>query len=61
MTRSHWNGVLEDGEVRLGLRMVRGLRAEAGERIVAERMLRRRRCFRAFHAEQQQQLVAAVG
>jgi error-prone DNA polymerase len=39
VARSHWNGVLEEGEVRLGLRTVRGLRAEAGERIVAERAL----------------------
>jgi DNA polymerase III alpha subunit len=40
VTRSHWNGVLEEGEVRLGLRTVRGLRAEAGERIEAARALR---------------------
>jgi error-prone DNA polymerase len=40
VARSHWNGVLEEGEVRLGLRTVRGLRAEAGERIVAARALR---------------------
>src|SRR5882672_9090327 len=40
VARSQWNGVLEEGEVRLGLRTVRGLRAEAGERIVAARALR---------------------
>ena len=37
VTRSDWHCTLEDGEVRLGLRYVRGLRAEAGERIAAER------------------------
>ena len=37
VTRSDWHCTLEEGEVRLGLRYVRGLRAEAGERIAAER------------------------
>jgi error-prone DNA polymerase len=40
VTRSHWNGILEEGEVRLGLRTVRGLRADAGVLIVAARALR---------------------
>jgi hypothetical protein len=40
VARSHWNGVLEEGEVRLGLRTVRGLRAEAGVLIVAARAIR---------------------
>src|SRR6266702_4152280 len=40
VTRSDRDCTLEEGEVRLGLRYVRGLRAEAGERIAAERRLR---------------------
>jgi error-prone DNA polymerase len=40
VTRSAWNGALEEDAVRLGLRTVRGLRAESGERIVAARGLR---------------------
>src|SRR5260221_12207545 len=40
VARSQWNGVLEEGEVRLGLRTVRGLRAEAGAPIAAARALR---------------------
>jgi error-prone DNA polymerase len=37
VTRSGWDCALEEGAVRLGLRYVTGLRAEAGERIVAVR------------------------
>jgi error-prone DNA polymerase len=37
VTRSGWDCVLEDGDVRLGLRYVTGLRSEAGERIEAAR------------------------
>ncbi len=40
VTRSDRDCTLEEGEVRLGLRYVRGLRAEAGERIATERRLR---------------------
>jgi error-prone DNA polymerase len=40
VARSDWPCTLEDGEVRLGLLYVRGLRAEAGKRIAAERALR---------------------
>jgi len=40
VTRSDWPCTLEDGEVRLGLLYVRGLRAEAGKGIAAERALR---------------------
>jgi error-prone DNA polymerase len=40
VTRSQRPCTLEEGEVRLGLLYVRGLRAEAAERIVAERALR---------------------
>jgi error-prone DNA polymerase len=39
-TRSDWPCTLEEGEVRLGLLYVRGLREEAGKRIVAERTAR---------------------
>jgi len=35
VTRSGWNCVLEEGDVRLGLLYVTGLRSEAGERIAA--------------------------
>src|SRR5262249_30093360 len=37
VTRSGWSCTLEEGAVRLGLRYVAGLRAQAGERIAAER------------------------
>jgi error-prone DNA polymerase len=37
VTRSGWSCTLEEGTVRLGLRYVAGLRAEAGERIAAAR------------------------
>ncbi len=37
VTRSGWDCALEDGDVRLGLRYVTGLRSEAGERIEAAR------------------------
>jgi error-prone DNA polymerase len=40
VTLSLWSCSLEDGEVRLGLRYVKGLRQAAGERIVAERAQR---------------------
>src|SRR5256712_1815024 len=39
VTRSAWKCTLEDGAVRLGLRYVQGLRAEAAERLVAARPL----------------------
>jgi len=39
-TRSGWDCALEEGEVRLGLRYVRGLRAEAGQGIAEERARR---------------------
>jgi len=44
VTCSDWPCTLEDGRVRLGLCYVRGLRREAGERVVAER---RRQPFRS--------------
>jgi error-prone DNA polymerase len=37
VTHSAWDCVLEESDVRLGLRYVTGLRSEAGERIVAQR------------------------
>jgi error-prone DNA polymerase len=37
VTRSDWDCLLEDGEVRLGLRYARGLRKAAGDSIVAAR------------------------
>jgi error-prone DNA polymerase len=37
VTRSGWDCALEDGQVRLGLRYVAGLRKRAGERIASER------------------------
>jgi error-prone DNA polymerase len=37
VTRSDWDCTIEDGCVRLGLRYVRGLRAEAGQAIAYER------------------------
>ena len=40
VTRSDWPCTLEEGELRLGLLYVRGLRAEAGKRIAAERAQR---------------------
>jgi error-prone DNA polymerase len=40
VTRSDWPCMLEDGEVRLGLRYVRSLRAEAGQGIAAARRQR---------------------
>ena len=40
VTRSGWDCALEEDAVRLGLRYVAGLRAEAGQRIEAERGLR---------------------
>ena len=40
VTRSEWLCTLEEGEVRLGLRYVRGLRQAAGESIVAARRAR---------------------
>jgi error-prone DNA polymerase len=40
VTRSEWLCTLEDGDVRLGLRYVRGLRQAAGESIVAARRSR---------------------
>jgi error-prone DNA polymerase len=40
VTRSDWPCTLEDGEVRLGLLYVKGLRAEVGKRIAAERAAR---------------------
>jgi error-prone DNA polymerase len=40
VTRSEWLCTLEDGEVRLGLRYVRGLRQAAGESVVAARRAR---------------------
>src|SRR5438128_706342 len=39
VTRSAWKCTLEDGAVRLGLRYLQGLRAEAAERLVAARPL----------------------
>src|SRR5213078_90584 len=39
VTRSAWKCTLEDGAVRLGLRYIQGLRAEAAERLVAARPL----------------------
>src|SRR5437773_328377 len=39
VTRSAWKCTLEDGALRLGLRYVQGLRAEAAERLVAARPL----------------------
>jgi error-prone DNA polymerase len=40
VTRSGWGCTMEEGEVRLGLRYVMGLRKAAGERIAAERAVR---------------------
>jgi len=40
VTRSEWLCTLEEGEVRLGLRYVRGLRQAAGESVVAARQAR---------------------
>ena len=40
VTRSGWSCTLEEGEVRLGLRYVTGLRQSAGERIVTQRAAR---------------------
>jgi error-prone DNA polymerase len=37
VTRSGWDCALEDGDVRLGLRYVTGLRKDAGERVVSAR------------------------
>src|SRR5439155_1091749 len=39
VTQSAWKCTLEDGAVRLGLRYIQGLRAEAAERLVAARPL----------------------
>src|SRR6266550_3188495 len=39
VTRSAWKCTLEDGALRLGLRYIQGLRAEAAERLVAARPL----------------------
>jgi error-prone DNA polymerase len=40
VARSHWPCTLEEDDVRLGLLYVKGLRAEAGKRIAAERAQR---------------------
>jgi error-prone DNA polymerase len=40
VTRSDWPCTLEEGELRLGLLYVRGLRSDAGKRIAAERAQR---------------------
>src|SRR5437773_1184397 len=66
VTRSAGDCTLEEGCVRLGLRYVRGLRAEAGERIAAER---RQRPFvslqdfvdRAGLRRDEQRMLAEVG
>jgi len=39
VARSDWRCTLEDGAIRLGLRYVQGLRAEAAARLVAARAL----------------------